>query len=208
MAKSTNTEMKDLNDLYVEQLQDLYDAENQLIKALPKMADAATAPDLKKGFTQHLNQTQTHAERLETILSNMGVSLKGKPCEAMKGLIKEGDEVIKMKGDSDVKDAALIAAAQRVEHYEIAGYGTVRTFAQHLGESDARELLQVTLDEEGETDKKLTSLAEGGLFKNGINAKAMDDNGNGSSSKKNNGQSNGSTAKRKASSSQKETTRA
>lgn len=204
MAKSTNTEMKDLHDLYVEQLQDLYDAENQLIKALPKMADAASSPELKQGFTQHLEQTETHAERLKNILSNMGENLKGKPCEAMKGLIKEGDEVTKLKGDADVKDAALIAAAQRVEHYEIAGYGVVRTFAQHLGEEDSRKMLQSTLDEEGETDKKLTALAEGGLFKGGINAKAMNGNGKASASKKTDGQGESSTSKRKSASTQKE----
>lgn len=184
MTKHMNGEMKNLHDLYVEQLQDLYDAENQLIKALPKMVDAATSPDLKKGFTQHLTQTQNHASRLEKILTGLGAELRNKPCEAMMGLIREGDEVIKMNGDTDVKDAALIAAAQRVEHYEIAGYGTVRTFAQHLGETTARNLLQSTLDEEGETDKKLTKLAEGGLFKNGINSKAMNDDENSKSAKK------------------------
>lgn len=175
MIKETTKQMVNLQELYIEQLQDLYDAETQLISALPKMADAASSPDLRKGFTQHLVQTQTHAQRLEKILSGLGASLKSKPCEAMKGLVKEGDEVIKMRGDADVKDAALIAAAQRVEHYEMAGYGVVRTFAQHLGQTEARKLLQSTLDEEGATDKQLTSIAEGGLFKSGINAKAMND---------------------------------
>ena len=176
--------MSGLRDLYIEQLQDLYDAETQLIKALPKMAEAASSPDLKKGFSHHLDQTQTHAKRLEKILAAQSATLKNKPCEAMKGLIKEGEEAINFKGDADVKDAALIAAAQRVEHYEMAGYGTVRTFAQHLGESDDRKLLQTTLDEEGDTDKKLTSLAEGGLFKSGINAKAMNDEAKSKSAKK------------------------
>ncbi len=173
MANENAPRMSNLHDLYIEQLQDLYDAENQLIKALPKMATAASSPELKKGFTQHLAQTKTHATRLEKILSNLGESPQSKPCEAMKGLLKEGDEVIKMVGDADVKDAALIAAAQRVEHYEMAGYGVVRTFAKHLGEMDARDVLQTTLNEEGETDEALTQLAEGGLFKDGINAKAM-----------------------------------
>lgn len=184
MAKQTQEMNMNLQDLYIEQLQDLYDAEKQLIKALPKMADAATTPDLKKGFTQHLDQTQTHAKRLEKILNGMGAELSSKPCEAMKGLIKEGEEAIKMKGDADVKDAALIAAAQRVEHYEMAGYGVVRTFAQHLGEGDAQKLLQTTLDEEGETDKKLTSLAEGSLFKSGINSNAMNEATEAKSSRK------------------------
>lgn len=184
MAQQNTEHMSTLRDLYIEQLQDLYDAETQLTKALPKMAAAASSPDLKKGFTQHLEQTQNHVQRLQQILTGMGVGLGGKPCEAMKGLIKEGDEVMKIKGDADVKDAALIAAAQRVEHYEMAGYGVVRTFAQHLGQSEAKKLLQSTLDEEGETDKKLTSLAEGGLFKSGINDKAMNGDDSNASSKK------------------------
>jgi len=173
MANETSTPMHDLKDLYIEQLQDLYDAETQIISALPKMEKAASSPELKKGFKLHLEQTQTHIQRLEEIFSGLGTSFKGVPCEAMKGLMKEGDAVINMQGDPDVKDAALIAAAQRVEHYEMAVYGTVRTFAEHLAERDARKLLQKTLDEEGETDKKLTKLAEGSLFKNGINAKAL-----------------------------------
>lgn len=179
VLKETPAEMKNLKDLYIEQLQDLYDAENQLVKALPKMSKAASSSDLKKGFEHHLEQTQTHVQRLDTIFSGLGANSKGKPCEAMKGLLKEGDEVIKMQGDADVKDAALIAAAQRVEHYEMATYGTVRTFAKHLGENDARGLLQTTLDEEGETDRQLTKLAEGGVFKEGINNKALNGHANG-----------------------------
>lgn len=175
MIKETTTQFNSLRDLYIAQLQDLYDAETQLVKALPQLAAAASSSDLKNGFTQHLKQTQVHAQRLEKILAGLGAKLKSKPCEAMKGLLKEGEEVIKLKGDADVRDAALIAASQRVEHYEMAGYGVVRTFAKHLGETEAKKLLQTTLDEEGETDRQLTSLAEGGLFQDGINAKAMND---------------------------------
>lgn len=149
-----------LEDLFVAQLQDLYDAEHRLIEALPKMADAATNPQLKQAFELHLRQTQGHKDRLEQVFEMVGKSPKRETCEAMKGLIKEGDEMIGAKGDDDVKDAALIAAAQRVEHYEIAGYGTVRTFAQRLGRDDVARLLQQTLDEEAEADQQLTSIAE------------------------------------------------
>jgi len=162
-----------MDDLFVEQLQDLYSAETQLIEALPMMAQAATSSDLKQGFQAHLEQTRTQKQRLERILSGLGKTPGGHTCKAMEGLIKEGNDLIKMKGDPTVKDAALIAAAQRVEHYEIAGYGTARTIADHLGHGDAKSLLQESLNEEGETDKKLTALAEGGMFKTGINQKAM-----------------------------------
>jgi ferritin-like metal-binding protein YciE len=153
-------EMKSLKDLYVSELKDLYSAENQLLKAIPKMAKAATSEPLKKAFTGHLEQTKTHVERLETIFEELGASPKGKKCKAMEGLVKEGAEVIEEDASPEVKDAALIAAAQRVEHYEMAGYGCVRTYAQLLGETSAAKLLQQTLNEEGDTDKKLTGLAE------------------------------------------------
>lgn len=162
-----------MKDLYIDQLRDLYSAEDQLIQALPKMAQAAHATDLQKAFSDHLSETRNQKQRLEQIFSGMGVSPRGETCEAMQGLIKEGEKVINAQADPVVKDAALIATAQRVEHYEIAGYGTVRTFADELGFSDAKSLLQKTLDEEGSADKKLTSLAEGGLFSTGINEKAM-----------------------------------
>lgn len=149
-----------LHDLYVEELKDLYNAENQLLKALPRMAKAATAPELKAAFTEHLTVTQKQVERLDQIFEELGVSPKGKKCKAMEGLIEEGKEIMQEDGDPSVIDAALIAAAQRVEHYEMAGYGCVRTFANLLGYEDAVTLLQETLDEEGETDKKLTELAE------------------------------------------------
>ena len=152
--------LQSLQDLYVEQLQDLYDAENQLVKALPKMAKAASEPQLQQAFEQHLTQTKTHVERIEQIFKTMGSSPKGKSCKAMKGLIEEGEEMIKQRADAAVRDAGLIAAAQRVEHYEIAGYGCVRTYADMLGMTDASALLQQTLNEEGKTDKELTLLAE------------------------------------------------
>jgi ferritin-like metal-binding protein YciE len=161
-----------LKDLFVEQLRDLYDAEHQISRALPKMANAASSTELKEAFNMHLDQTRTQIQRLERIFSDLGMAPQGESCEAMQGIIKEGDQVINAQGDPNVKDAALITAAQRVEHYEIAGYGSVRTYAKELGYSDAADLLQKTLDEEGTTDSKLTKLAEGGLFSKGINKKA------------------------------------
>lgn len=152
--------MDSLQHLYVDELKDLYNAENQLLKALPKMAKKASAPQLRQAFTDHLEQTKGHVDRLDQIFQKMGEKPTGKTCKAMKGLVEEGKEVIEEDGDEFVLDAALIGAAQRVEHYEIAGYGVVRTFASLLGENDAMDLLQRTLNEEGETDKKLTRLAE------------------------------------------------
>jgi len=152
--------LKTLKDLYVEELRDLYSAENQIIKALPKMAKAASSPELKAAFEQHLEQTRGQVDRLEQIFKTLGEKPTGKTCRAMEGLVEEGEELIKEKPDASVLDAGLISAAQRVEHYEIAGYGSVRTYAQTLGETDAAQLLQQTLDEEGQTDKKLTQLAE------------------------------------------------
>jgi ferritin-like metal-binding protein YciE len=149
-----------LQKLYIEELRDLYNAENQLLKALPKMAKHASHQELKQAFETHLEQTEGHVERLEDIFEKLDEKPTGKTCKAMKGLIEEGSEMLDKAGDKSVLDAGLIAAAQRVEHYEIAGYGTVRTFANMLGEAEAAELLQETLDEEGETDKLLTELAE------------------------------------------------
>jgi len=164
--------MNSLQELFVDQLRDLYDAEQQLVQALPKMAQAASSQELKMGFQMHLDETRNQVQRLERIFADLGMSSSGQQCEGMAGLIKEGEEAIQMQGDPMVKDAALIAAAQRVEHYEIAGYGTARTFADQLGHSQAKSLLQQSLDEEGKTDKKLSALAEGGLFSSGINEKA------------------------------------
>ena len=153
-------ELSSLEDLFIDELKDLYSAENQLTKALPKMAKAASSKELKAGFEKHLKQTEGHVERLEQICEELEVSPKGKKCKAMEGLIEEGSEVIDEDAEPEVKDAALIAAAQRVEHYEIAGYGCVRTYAKLLGHNSAMKLLQQTLDEEGDTDKTLTKLAE------------------------------------------------
>ena len=154
--------IESLNELFVEQLRDLYDAENQLIKALPKMAEGANSDELRQGFEEHLEQTKGHAQRIEQIFEQLGEKAKGKKCKAMEGLIKEGNETLEEDiSDENVLDAAIIAAAQRVEHYEIAGYGTARTFANLLGEDEAASLLEQTLEEEKETDAKLTQLAEG-----------------------------------------------
>ena len=149
-----------LQKLYIEELRDLYNAENQLVKALPKMAKHAAHQELKQAFEDHLEQTKEHVERLDEIFKRLDERPTGKTCKGMKGLIEEGSEILEKDGDASVLDAALIGAAQRVEHYEIAGYGTVRTFANMLGENEAAELLQQTLDEEGEADKLLTELAE------------------------------------------------
>jgi ferritin-like metal-binding protein YciE len=154
-----------LKDLYIDELKDLYSAETQLVKALPKMAKAATSPDLQAGFEEHLEQTKTHVQRLETIFEQLGESPKGKKCKGMEGLIEEGSEAIE-EYEGELLDAALIGAAQRVEHYEMAGYGTVIAFAEELGESEQVTLLNETLEEEKETDEKLSGLATD------INAKA------------------------------------
>jgi ferritin-like metal-binding protein YciE len=149
-----------LEDLYIEELQDLYDAENQIIKALPKMAKASTSLDLKRAFNDHLEQTRTHVTRLEQVFDQIGSKAKGKACKAMQGLLEEGEELMDTKADPTVLDAGLIAAAQRVEHYEMAGYGCLRTWAKLIGHQESARLLQQTLDEEGQTDEKLTKLAE------------------------------------------------
>jgi len=149
-----------LEDLYIEQLQDLYDAENQIVKALPKMAKASTSLDLKRAFNDHLEQTRTHVTRLEQVFDQFGSKAKGKTCKAMQGLLEEGEELMDTKADPTVLDAGLIAAAQRVEHYEMAGYGCLRTWAKLIGHQESARLLQQTLDEEGQTDEKLTKLAE------------------------------------------------
>ena len=149
-----------LKKLYVSELRDLYNAENQLLKALPKMAKAASSEELKDGFEKHLEQTKGHVERLEEIFEGLDENPKGKTCKAMKGLIEEGSEILKEDGEESVLDAGIIVAAQKVEHYEMAGYGSVRTFAQLLGQNKAAELLQITLDEESETNEILNKLAE------------------------------------------------
>ena len=160
MGLFTSTELNSLDDLFLDQIQDLYDAEKRLTSALPKMAAAAHSPELRSAFEQHLRETEGQITRLEEVFRQIGKSPARETCEAMKGLIKEGENMVQANGDPSVKDAALIAAAQRVEHYEIAGYGCARNFAQRLGHHEAARLLQATLDEEGATDKKLTAIAE------------------------------------------------
>jgi ferritin-like metal-binding protein YciE len=149
-----------LHDLLIEELKDLYSAENQLLKAIPKMVKAATHDELKEAFSEHLEVTRGQVARLEAIFKELEENPKGKSCKAMEGLVKEASELNEEDGNENVKDAALIAAAQRVEHYEIAGYGCVRTFANLLGLEGIASKLQETLDEEGEADKSLTKLAE------------------------------------------------
>ena len=149
-----------LEQLYISELRDLYSAENQLLKALPKMAKAASSEELKDGFEKHLEQTKGHVRRLEQVFEALDENPKGKTCRAMKGLIEEGSEILKENGEESVLDAGIIVAAQKVEHYEIAGYGSARTFAQLLGQNKAAELLQATLDEESETNEILNKLAE------------------------------------------------
>jgi ferritin-like metal-binding protein YciE len=149
-----------LQKLYTDELRDLYNAENQLLKALPKMAKAASSEDLKEAFEKHLEQTKGHVERLEQVFEELGEKPKGKTCRAMKGLIEEGSEILEEDGEESVLDAGIIVAAQKVEHYEIAGYGSVRTFAHLLGKDKSAELLQTTLDEESETNEILNKLAE------------------------------------------------
>ena len=152
--------LESLQDLYIEQLRDLYSAERQIIEALPKMIKAASHPELRQGFELHLTQTKEHLGRLEQIGQRSKQKLDGHHCKGMEGLLEEGAELMKERADSDVLDAALISAAQRVEHYEMAGYGCARTYARLLGLEDDAKLLQRTLDEEGKTDHQLTALAE------------------------------------------------
>jgi ferritin-like metal-binding protein YciE len=148
-----------LKHLYVEELKDLYSAENQLVKAIPKMAKASTSPDLRAGFEEHLGQTREHVARLERIFKALGETPTGKKCKGMEGLITEGAEMIEEDPAPEELDAGLISAAQRVEHYEMAGYGCVATYAKLLGEDEAESLLRETLEEERATDKKLTQLS-------------------------------------------------
>ena len=181
-------EVKNLDSLYIENLRDLYSAETQLVETLTKVAKAVSIDKLKKAIESHLEVTKVHVDRLEQIFDKLGESPKGHTCAAMKGLLKEGAELIETVEEGPVRDAALIGAAQKVEHYEISGYGTSRTFAQLLGYDDHAEILQSTLDEEGATDKELTKLAE-----QIVNEKAA----------KPNGKSSGSSEKEKATSGSK-----
>lgn len=156
-------ELETLKDLYLHELKDLYSAEKQIVKALPKMAKAASHEQLRAGFQLHLEETKEHVVRLEKILASHGASTRAPKCKGMEGLLKEGEEMIEEEADEDVRDAGLIAAAQRVEHYEMAGYGCVRTYAEVLGDKEGAKLLQQTLDEEAATDKKLTKVAKSAI---------------------------------------------
>ena len=153
--------MESLEELLQEELKDMYDAEKQLTKALPKLAKKATTPDLQDAFEEHLRQTQQHMERLEQVFDQLGMPVKGKTCKGMKNLIAEGNDMIADADDDATRDAIMIAAAQKVEHYEIAAYGTLRTWANVLGHREIASMLEDTLEEEKETDQKLTGIAEG-----------------------------------------------
>lgn len=168
MAKDVKT----MEDLFLEEIRDLLDAEKQIIKALPKMVKAATAEELSSAFSEHLEQTRGHVERLERIFTAIGAKSGGVKCKGMEGVLKEGDEMVSLTEPGAVRDAGLIAAAQRVEHYEMAGYGAARTFAQLLGRTDAADLLEETLEEERETDENLTAIAE-----SMVNSSAMEEGG-------------------------------
>jgi ferritin-like metal-binding protein YciE len=159
--------LENLETLFHKEMMDLYDAEHQLIEALPKMAEAATNPDLKKSFKEHTDMTRRQAERIEKIMKDHGEKVKRETCHGMKGIIEESKELLREKSNgSDVLDAALIASAQKAEHYEIASYGTVRTYAEQLGYKDAAKMLQQTLDEESKTNERLTDLAVKQINKN------------------------------------------
>jgi len=165
-ASETNTrpmELQTLKDLYLQELKDLFSAEQQLVKALPKMAKAASNKELAAGFKEHLEQTRGHAQRLEQILSSHKATTRGPKCKGMEGIVAEGAEMIEEEADDEVKDAGLISAAQRVEHYEMAGYGTARAYAELLGDQEGAELLQTTLEEERQTDQKLSNLAKSAI---------------------------------------------
>jgi ferritin-like metal-binding protein YciE len=162
-------EMESLRDLYTDELKDLLSAENQILKALPKMAKKASNPGLQQAFEIHLEETRGHVQRLEQVFENLGVPARAKKCKGMQGLLEEAKEMMEEADDDEVRDAAMIGSAQRVEHYEIAAYGTVRAYAKLLGDEQSARLLQQTLDEEGATDKKLTQLAE-----SQINVQAME----------------------------------
>jgi len=159
----TSLKLESVKDLLIAELRDLHNAENQLVEALPKMAEAASSNELRNAFNHHLEETRKHVTRLDDVFKNLDETASGETCEAMKGLVKEGEEFIHATGQPEVKDAGLIGAAQRVEHYEMAGYGTARTLAKRLGLNDIAETLQKTLDEEGAADQKLTAIAEGNV---------------------------------------------
>src|ERR1700748_2092569 len=159
----TSLKLDSVKELLIAELRDLHNAEEQLVEALPKMAEAASSTELRNAFNHHLEETRKQVTRLDEVFDRLGEKASGETCQAMKGLVKEGEEFIHAKGQPDVRDAGLIGAAQRVEHYEMAGYGTARTLAKRLGFHDIAKTLQTTLDEEGAADEKLTSIAEGNV---------------------------------------------
>jgi len=165
--------LESLQDVLQEQVEDLYSAELQLVDALPKVAKAAHSDELKQAFAEHLEQTRGHVRRLEEVFGQLGIASSSTTCRAMEGLVAEGDEVVAMEGDPLAKDAALIAAAQRIEHYEIAAYGTARALAGELGLDASADLLDATLDEEAAADKLLSRIATGGMFRGGVNREAV-----------------------------------
>ncbi|HWB84284.1 MAG TPA: ferritin-like domain-containing protein [Bryobacteraceae bacterium] len=152
--------LQSLHDLYINELYDLYNAEKQILKALPKMIDSASHSELRSGLSEHMEQTREHVRRLERIFQMHNVEIKDEKCEGIQGILEEGKDIIKHDENKNVLDAAIIAAAQKVEHYEMASYGSVRTWARQMGHQQAADLLQQTLNEEGEADKKLTTVAE------------------------------------------------
>lgn len=158
--RMTGMKIDSLNELFVEELKDLYGAERQIVEALPKMEEAASAPELKQAFRRHLDETKQQAARLEEIFDTLDMEPEAADCEGMQGIIKEGEKIVTAEGDPDVKDAALIGAAQKVEHYEMAGYGSLRTYARILGYDEVAGMLQETLDQDGLTDQQLTEMAE------------------------------------------------
>jgi ferritin-like metal-binding protein YciE len=162
-----------MNDLFAHEMKDLYSAEKQIIEALPKMAKAASTEELKTAFKQHLTVTEEHLKRLQAAMGQLEIKPGNVVCKGMKGLLEEGQEIIETEGDPKVKDAAMIGAAQRVEHYEIAAYGTVREFARTLGHDDVARSLDLTLREEGDSDKELSRIARGTFFETGINEVAL-----------------------------------
>jgi ferritin-like metal-binding protein YciE len=166
---------QDLYQLFVDELEDMYSSENQIIKALPKLIKLTTTPELKDSLTKHLRETENHVTRIKKIFSILGKSPTEKKCEAMEGILQEGDTITQNKNKSPTLDAGIISACQKVEHYEIASYGTLRSFAKQLGlDSEVADLIQDTLDEEGAADKKLTKIADGSLFTTGVNREAAE----------------------------------
>ena len=165
--------LETLRDVLIHELQDLYNAEKQLSKAMPRIVDGVSNPDLAEAIADHASETHNQIDRLERICDQLGVTPGGEHCDAMEGLIEEADKIIGMSGEADAKDAALIAAAQRIEHYEMAGYGSARSFAERLELPDVVNLLQKTLDEESAADEKLTGIATGDTLKTGVNEEAV-----------------------------------